>query len=153
MAEDGLTRAQIKEIVEDPDFNIAEMRELLIEEFQVELPPDLTVDQIVEFVFEVYQKKAAEVSQVRRERRADAKRSKTEGKSREAGGVSRAAFISAFIKDAKETTRAEVEKATDEAYAYGLAGRKPKTRVNRVIRNLTRDGKIEVTGQKIRWIG
>jgi len=154
MAE-GLTKEQIKEIVEDDDFNVEEMRELLKEEFDEDLPEDLTVEQIVEFVFKAYEAKAAEVSKVRAEKRTQSKAAKKKSGEGDGGGVSRSGFVEGFIKDAgpEGTTRALVEKALDEAFGYTLAGKKPKTRVNRVLRNLGKKNLVEVDGQKIRWVG
>lgn len=156
MAEsEGLTRDQIREIVEDDDFNVDEMRELLKEELSVDLPQNLTTDQIVEFVYDAYQKRATEVSQVRREKRSAAKSKRASSKERDGGGVSRAAFVTGVIKDAGKEgiDKSAVEQALDEAFGYSASGKSPKTRVNRVLRSLTKKGLIEERGTKIVYTG
>ena len=149
----ALTRDQVKEIVNDEDFNVDEMREVLAEEFDFELPQNLTTDEIVDAVYDVYLKKSKEVSEVRRSKRDDAKKKRSEGKDKDGGGTSRAGFVEGTIKDAGEITRFDVEKALDEAFGYSLAGKSPKTRVNRILRNLKSNNKIEIDGKTIRWIG
>ena len=46
-----------------------------------------------------------------------------------------------------------MEEALDEAFHYAEAGKSPRTRVNRVLKNLKQEEKIELEGGKVRWIG
>jgi len=154
----GLSIEQVQAIVEDPDLDRDELAEVLQECFGVTLPPDLQGAELADFIYKTYQEKASEIAAVRKESKKTRKPGRkkrgtsTEGTST-GGSVSRAAFIIGIIEKERNTTRKALETALGEAFNYAEAGKSPRTRVNRVLRNLKESGKIELEGGNVKWVG
>lgn len=152
----GLTIEQVLAIIEDPDVDRDELGEVMQECFGTTVPPDLEGRPLAEFIYQVYQKKADEIATTRKESkktRAPRKKGAAAGSGSADGNVSRAAFVVGIIQQNVNTTRKELEDALDEAFHYREAGKSPRTRVNRVLRNLKSEGSIELEGGQVRWIG
>ena len=155
MAKSGLSLEQVEAIIGDPDVDREELAEVMQECFGITIPAELEGRPLAEFIYEVYQKKAEEITQTRKESkktRAPRKKGTTSTGSAD-GNVSRAAFVVGIIQQKVNTTRKELEDALDEAFNYREAGKSPRTRVNRVLRNLKKEGKIELEGGQVKWIG
>jgi hypothetical protein len=157
MAKGGLTLEQVRAIVEDEDLDRADLAEVLAESFGVTLPEDIKGEELAQFVFETYQKKAQEITDERKSSKTKRSRRSKKGQGASPStssddGTSRSAFIVGLIKQDGVTTRKDLEEALDEAFHYTEAGKSPRTRVNRVLRNLKNDGKINLDGGKVTWI-
>src|SRR3990172_8487092 len=148
----GLTIEQVREIVNDEELNREDLAEVLRECFGVELPGDMKGESLAEFIFATYQKKADEITSVRRESKL-AKAPRKKNVEDPEGNVSRAAFIVGLIQQGGRTTRKELEAALDDAFHYTQAGKSPRTRINRVLRNLKAENKIALEGGAVTWIG
>lgn len=152
----GLTIEQVQAIIDDEDLDRDELAEVMQECFGATIPSDLKGTALAEFIYKVYQGKAQEIATTRKEskqKRAPKKKRGTSAESAPAeGNVSRAAFVVGIIQQQKTTTRKELEAALDEAFLYTEAGKSPRTRVNRVLRNLSEEGKIEIEGGQVKWL-
>lgn len=150
MAEDEMTLDDILKIITDPDFDLTAMKTLVKEEFDVELSEEVIADNdlLAKEIFNLFQRKSSEV----KAERAKSRTRKTRQR-KTSGGVSRSAFIEGFIREKGKTTRKEIEQATDEAFHYSEAGKTPRTRVARCIRNLKEKSLITDQGGSVEWVG
>lgn len=154
----GLTPQMILGIVEDPEVDLNDLKEILETELNATFDLDDSREEIAKKVYEAFQARSRMVNQKRRESKAAkaSTRSMIEAKDEPGSRVkkgTRSAYIAGVIKSNKTVTRADLEKAVDEAFNYSAAGKSPRTRVNRTVEALVASGKVSVEGSTIRWIG
>lgn len=153
MAEE-LTLEDVQNLIEEPDFDIKALRELMKNELGHELTDGVEEDPeaLAKEVFEAYRNKAAEVKEERSASKKKTREKKKTATSSSTSSVSRAAYIEGLIKEQGSITKAELENSVDEAFGYAEAGKSSRTRVNRTVRNLKEKGLVTDEGGKITWV-
>ena len=143
----ALTRDDIAHIINSPLLNNAEIVGVIKEELRVDIDPDLTREEMVEAVFEAYQVALEEVAIKTREAKQETKRAEAK-KAGKPEKVSRKQFIINLIEEGKYTKESIVDLVSEE-YGYGITGKKPTTRVGRVLRELNGEDKLQVLADGI----
>jgi hypothetical protein len=143
----ALTRDDIAHIINSPLLDNSEIVGVIKDELRVDIDPDLTREEMVEAVFEAYQVALEEVAIKTKEANQEKKRvaAKRDGKPET---VSRKQFIINLIEEGKYTKESIVDLVSEE-YNYGVVGKKPTTRVGRVIRELNGQDKLQVLADGI----
>jgi ribosomal protein L23 len=143
----ALTRDDIAHIINSPLLDNSEIIGVIKDELRVDIDPDLTREEMVEAVFEAYQVALEEVAIKTKEANQEKKRvaAKRDGKPET---VSRKQFIINLIEEGKYTKESIIDLVSEE-YNYGVVGKKPTTRVGRVLRELNRAGKLEILADGI----
>jgi len=138
----ALTRDDIAHIINSPLLDNTEIVGVIKDELRIDIDPDLTREEMVEAVFEAYQIALEEVAIKTKEANQDHKRAeaKRSGKPEQ---VSRKQFIISLIEEGKYTKESIVDLVSEE-YNYGMVGKKPTTRVGRVLRELNGQNKLQV---------
>jgi hypothetical protein len=143
----ALTRDDISNIINSPLLNNKEIVGVIKEELRVDIDPDLTRDEMVTAVYEAYQVALEEVAIKTKEAKEEAKETKTRISNKPAK-VSRKQFIMSLIKEGKFTKESIVDLVSEE-YGYGVTGKKPTTRVGRVLRELNNSNKLGILADGI----
>ena len=143
----ALTRDDIAHIINSPLLDNTEIVGVIKDELRVDIDPDLTREEMVEAVFEAYQIALEEVAIKTKEANQESKRveAKRSGKPEK---VSRKQFIINLIEEGKYTKESIVDLVSEE-YSYGMVGKKPTTRVGRVLRELDGQDKLQVLADGI----
>ena len=142
---EALTRVDIANIINSPLLENDEIVGVIKDELRVDIDPDLTREEMVDAVFEAYQIALQEVA-IKTKEAKDSKRATS--KPLKVRKTSRKQFVVDLITEGKYTKEAIIELVSEE-YNYGVVGKKPTTRVGRVLRELNRAGKLEVLADGI----
>ena len=143
----ALTRDDISNIINSPLLDNKEIVGIIKDELRVDIDPDLTRDEMVSAVFEAYQVALEEVAIKTEEAKQEVKieKAKALGKSVK---ISRKQFIVNLIGEGKYTKESIIDLVSEE-YGYGVTGKKPTTRVGRVLRELNNAEKLEILADGI----
>jgi len=142
-----VTKQDLANLILNKDIPFDERKELITQEFHIDLPPDIEDgESILNFVYDYYLK-MVELYQLK-----DRSLYKVEKKPTEREGTIKE-FIINTIMVKKNLSIGELQKIVDEEYKYSDVGKTPRTRCRKVIQQLTLQKKITVTSEKqIIWI-
>ena len=132
-----LTKEEIRNLVDSPKLSTEEIVQVVEEELLIKIDPALDKEEIVDKVFEAYNKAIAEAE--KNKPKAKPKKINT---SISTTPYSRKGFIVSKIEEGRYT-KPEIIELVSEEFGYSLTGRSPRTRISRVIRELKRANKLE----------
>lgn len=143
-----VTKQDLGNLILNKEIPFDERKELITQEFHIDLPPDIEDGEaLVNFVYDYYLK-MVELYQLK-----DRTLYKTEKKHNEKQGTIKE-FIINTIMVKKQLYIGELHKIVDEEYEYSNVGKTPRTRCRKVVEQLRILNKITVTSEKlITWIG
>jgi len=144
-----VTKQDIANLILNNDIPFDERKELITQEFHIDLPLDIEDGEpILNFVYDYYLR-MVELYQLK-----DRTLYKTEKKPEEKDGTIKE-FIVNTLMVKKNLSISELHKIVDDEYKekYSEVGKTPRTRCRKVIQQLTIQKKITVTSEKqIIWI-
>lgn len=142
-----VTKQDLANLILNNDIPFDERKELITQEFHIDLPPDIEDGEpLLNFVYDYYLK-MVELYQLK-----DRSLYKVEKKPTEREGTIKEFIINTIIVK-KNLSIGELQKIVDEEYNYSDVGKTPRTRCRKVIQQLTIQKKITVTSEKqIIWI-
>jgi len=150
------TREDIEQIVNAPGLPDTEIKKILREELKLNIPEELTKEELTEFVYSEYCKALEEIEEKREEARKEFEKKKIKRKKeKKAKNPSKKSQILGFIKENKYTRKQLIEKVDGEL-GYKVRGKSSKTRVSRCIKDfeinklvkISPSGILRYTGEK-----
>jgi len=147
MAMNMLTKDDISNIIDSPNLTSHEICEVIKTELNIDIDPGLSREEMVDSVYDAYQLALQEIEN--RKKEASVK-SNTAKKVTSSTGFKRSAkqFIIDLIKEGKHTKKDLID-ITNTERGYAARGGTCKTRVSRVLRELKRNDKLEMTADGI----
>lgn len=139
---DKLTREDIQRIVSSPVIDPEEIIRIAQEELDVELDPSSTREEMIDSVFNAYNVALVEVEEQKKQMRVKEAVGARKSRKKETGQPSRKEFVIGLISKG-EHTKDQILDIVAEEFGYKVRGKSPKTRVSRVIRELTQANKLE----------
>jgi hypothetical protein len=137
-----VTKQDLANLLLNKDIPFDERKELITQEFHIDLPPEIEDGEpLVDFVYDYYLK-MVELYQLK-----DRTLYKVEKKPTERDGTIKE-FIINIIMVKKNLSILELHKIVDDEYKYSEIGKTPRTRCRKVIQQLTLQKKIIVTSEK-----
>ncbi len=140
MEVDRLKREDLEKLLRSPALEIHDILKVAKDEFEVEIEVDEslsreeTIEQIIDEVFDAYNRATIEVENDKYKLKVQKKTRTRKSKSAD-GKVSRKEFIINLVSEGKHDKNDIVE-IVNEEYGYTKRGRSSKTRVGKTIREL-----------------
>jgi len=146
-----LSRAEVAVIIGAVDFDREALVGLMKSDCNVDLPPDLQGEELVDFVFNTWQNQAAAIST---ESRTKTRKKKTpkdkeptfdvEGNIIEIPEANRTDYIKGMISNAGNVgvSQADIITKISDVYGYTRRNKNCRTRVTKVLRALIEKGEI-----------
>ena len=144
MAMSTLTRDDIKNIIDMPDLTTEEICSVIKKELNIEIESTLPKDEMIDEVYNAYQLALQEIENKKNE----AKVEKTKIKSTTGFNITVKEFILNLIKENKHTKK-DIIDITNTERGYAAKGSTCKTRVSRVVRELTKQGQLKVAADGV----
>ena len=146
MAMSVLTKDDIRNIIEMPGLEREEIVETIKKELDIIIEPDLTKEEMVDRVYDAYQLALQEIENKKDEAKVEA--SKIKQNTGSSFNTTVKDFILNLIKENKHTKK-DIIDITNTERGYAAKGSTCKTRVSRVVRELTKQGKLKVAADGI----
>tara|TARA_R100000458_G_scaffold59951_1_gene73197 strand:- start:21501 stop:21965 length:465 start_codon:yes stop_codon:yes gene_type:complete len=131
-----LSREDIKAIIGNPSVEDYEVRKIILEELKLKIPDNMSRTEMVDFVYEEYQKALKNIE----EKKSEALKSnpvvkKSKVKKSSNGKITKKEFIINLVKEGCYTRKQLIEKV-DDHYGYTLKNKTSKVRVSKVLKEL-----------------
>ena len=146
MSMNTLTKEDISNIIDSPNLTSQEICEVIKKELNVDIDSGLSREEMVDSVYDAYQLALQEIEN----RKAEAKVESNVKKAKATTGFKTSAkqFIIDLIKERKKKKK-DIIDITNTERGYAARGGTCKTRVSRVIRELTKSGNLEITADGV----
>lgn len=151
---DMLTKDDINNIIDSPNLTSHEICDVIKSELNIAIDPGLSREEMVKEVYDAYQLALQEIENRKAEAAVGSGKPST-GKTTPQASFKKSAkaFILDLIKEGKHSKKDLIE-ITNTERGYAARGASCKTRVSRVIRELSRNQSLETTADGLlRYIG
>ena len=151
---DMLTKDDINNIIDSPNLTSHEICDVIKSELNIAIDPGLSREEMVKEVYDAYQLALQEIENHKAEAAVGSGKPST-GKTTPQASFKKSAkaFILDLIKEGKHSKKDLIE-ITNTERGYAARGASCKTRVSRVIRELSRNQSLETTADGLlRYIG
>lgn len=141
-----LNRQDLANLFLDPKLTLEAKHEIIQKKLNIQgVDPTLDGEALVDVIFAAYERALAQIeSKKRTPTPAPAKEVAFKPPPVEGPSESRKDIIIRIINDSKQISVNDLITKVDDICGYAAAGRSSRTRVNRVIRDLTESGNIEI---------
>tara|TARA_R110000851_G_scaffold70141_2_gene156532 strand:+ start:915 stop:1370 length:456 start_codon:yes stop_codon:yes gene_type:complete len=149
-----LTKDDINNIIDSPNLTSHEICDVIKSELNIAIDPGLSREEMVKEVYDAYQLALQEIENRKAEAAVGSGKPST-GKTTPQASFKKSAkaFILDLIKEGKHSKKDLIE-ITNTERGYAARGASCKTRVSRVIRELSRNQSLETTADGLlRYIG
>lgn len=136
----ALTKEDIKNIIDMPGLDRQEIVDVIKQELDIVIESHLTKEEMVDEVYNAYQLALQEIENKRSEAAVEATKINNNSS---AFKISVKDFILNLIKENKHTKK-DIIDITNTERGYAAKGATCKTRVSRVVRELTKQGKLKI---------
>ena len=146
MSMNTLTKEDISNIIDSPNLTSQEICEVIKKELNIDIDSGLSREEMVDSVYDAYQLALQEIENRKAEAKVETKATKVQGTN--SFKTTAKQFIIDLIKEGKHTKK-DIIDITNTERGYAARGNTCKTRVSRVIRELTRAEKLEITADGV----
>ena len=154
MGMEMLTKDDINNIIDSPNLTSNEIVDVIKSELNIDIDPGLSRDEMVDEVYDAYQLALQEIENRKQEAAVESGK-KTNKVTKSGFKRSNKQFIIDLIMENKHTKKDLID-ITNSERGYSARGATCKTRVSRVIRELTKNEQLEMAAdgvyKYIKWI-
>ena len=145
---ENLSKEDIRNIVDSPSLNSAEIVKIIKDELDIEIDPDVSREEMVVEIFNAYQIALATITAKTAEIKLEEEEKKKRNPSQTTKRESKKDRIIAFVREGKYQEH-EIRQMLDEEYGWHLLGKTHKTRVSRTMRELKASNNLDKTADGI----